>query len=59
MGNIISYFMNYMFPSDKIIYSNDLQKPINIKDNYDIYKENIIDYTDKDEDYNDVFISIV
>jgi hypothetical protein len=48
-----------MFPSDKIIYSNDLQKPINIKDNYDIYKENIIDYTDKDEDYNDVFISIV
>jgi hypothetical protein len=59
MGNIVVRFMNYMFPSDKIIYSNDLQKPINIKDNYDIYKENIIDYTDKDEDYNDVFISIV
>ena len=56
MGNIVVRFMNYMFPSDEIIYSNDLQKPINIKDNCDIYKENIIDYKENDEDNNDVFI---
>jgi len=63
MGNIVVRFINYMFPSDKIIYSNDLQKPINIKDNCDIYKENIIDYKENiidykenDEDNNDVFI---
>ena len=70
MGNIVVRFMNYMFPSDEIIYSNDLKKPINIKDNCDIYKENIIDYKENiidykeniidykenDEDNNDVFI---
>ena len=28
MGNIVVRFMNYMFPSDEIIYSNDLKKPI-------------------------------
>ena len=39
MGNIVVRFINYMFPSDEIIYSSDLQKPINIKDNCDIYKE--------------------
>jgi hypothetical protein len=58
MGNIISYFINYMFPSDEIIYSSDLQKSINIKDNCDIYKENNIAIID-DEDYNDPFVSIV
>ena len=61
MGNIVVRFINYMFPSDEIIYSSDLQKSINIKDNCDIYKENkiaIIDDED-DEDYNGPYVSIV